>query len=126
MAEIAAAITREYQHQERIEWSGLLLADTGAWVQAAFMADKTIQISGTAGGGTITIEGTNEQAPVAATTIVSVLDDIISNSPLSALAPLAMGLVGENPLFIRPIVVGGDGTTDFKVVINATGRRGLG
>ncbi len=125
MAERAAVRSRRAPNQERVAWSGLLTGDTGAWVELAHMTDKTVQISGAAGGaaGAITIEGTNEDDPVAAETVISVLDDIISNTPLSGLTPFDMGLVGENPVFIRPIVTGGDGTTNLTVVINATGRR---
>ena len=124
MAERAAVIARIHATQETVTWAGLLLGDTGAWVQNPFHSDKTVQVSGATGaGGTISIEGSNEEGPLAAETIVSVLDDIISNTPLSGLGLLAMGLIGENPLWIRPIVVSGDGSTDFKVIINASGKR---
>ena len=124
MAERAAVLTKIHETQQLIVWSGLLTTDTGAWVQVPFYSDKTVQVSGATGtGGLITIEGTNQAAPLAGETIVSVLDDIISNTPLSSLGLLAMGLIGENPLWIRPIVVSGDGTTNFKVAINAFGKR---
>lgn len=125
MAERAAVRSRYHQNVERIEWAGLLTADTGEWIQIPFLADKTFQISGAPGvaAATVSIQGTNELAPSPAESIVSVMDDIISNSPLSALAPLAMGLIGESPLWIRPIIVGGDGGTNLKVVIVSTGRR---
>ena len=93
-----------------IEWTGLLLNDDGAWVLLGHYNDKSLHVYGTFGGATVTFEGSNEDAP--SSEAVGLTDPT-----QTAISFTAKGLkqVLENPLFIRPVVTGGDGTTSLTV-----------
>ncbi len=124
MAERTAVTSYDEENQARVEWTGLLTTDTGSWVRVPRLSDKCIQVSGATGtGGLITFEGTNEVSPLAAETIVATMRDAFSNAALSALTVNDMRQVGEHPLWVRPVVTGGDGGTNFKVAMNAVGKR---
>lgn len=89
-----------------IEWTGLLQGDTGAWMETAHYGDKTLHVYGTYGGATVTLQGSNENTPsngFALTTPTGALS-FTSNDGAQVL---------ENPLHIRPVVTGGDGTTSL-------------
>lgn len=91
-------------------WASLLTTENGNSISCARWADKTVQVSGTAGvGGTVEIEGSNDG------TNWGDLHDPQGNA-LTALTA-TVELIAENPMFIRAIVAGGDGTTNFKVTI---------
>lgn len=95
-------------------WTGLTFAttDDGAPLGQPAWGERTVQVFGTFGaGGSLTIEGSNNGtnwAPVA-------------NRAGSALVFTAAGInrVQDYPLFVRPRVTAGDGTTSLTVVIAA-------
>jgi hypothetical protein len=99
----------------RVVWV-LAQADDGADSNYPGWADRNIQIEGTAGTATVTIQGSNNGGANWRT-----LTDMAGNS----LATLGMGvikMVQENTLQIRPLVVGGDGTTAITVTLIARRR----
>jgi hypothetical protein len=81
-------------------------------------ADRCVQISGTLGGATVSIQGSNDGAGW------FTLHDPFAQS-LSFTSLGAGGCVGaavaENPRYVRPLVTGGDGTTAVLVIL--FGRR---
>ncbi len=96
-------------------WDSLRNGDTGAPLKAAgggsFMPDKCVHIIEVASGAgdTVVIQGSNDG------TNWITLTDIHSNAMSYAAAALIQ--VSENPLELRPNITGGDGTTDFDVII---------
>lgn len=98
-----------------ITWTGLLNGDTGAPYEGADFADRTMQIAGTFGvGGSMTLEGSNDNANFVA----------LTDPQGNAITKTAAGLevIEENPRYIRPNVTAGDGTTSLTVTVWA--RRG--
>lgn len=92
-------------------WTGLLVTDDGSWTALDMHPDRTFQALGTFGGATVRLEGSNETTPGAA---VFTLSDQVG-------APLAFAAAGgrvsaEAPRWVRPVIVGGDGSTALTVV----------
>lgn len=95
-------------------WTGLTFASTddGAPLGQPAWGERTVQVFGTFGaGGSLAMEGSNDGttwAPVA-------------NRAGSALVFTAAGInrIQDYPLYVRPRVTGGDGTTNLSVFIAA-------
>lgn len=96
-------------------WSGLLSDDDGEPVRLAVYSDRAIQVSGTFGGASVTIGGSNDGETYHA------LTDTQGNA--LTLTSGALKQIIELPIFIKPRVFGGDGTTALKVVLS--GRRAI-
>ncbi len=91
-------------------WSGLLNTDDGAPIMLPQWPDRTVQVTGTFGtGGTVLIEGSNDGTTY----------NTINDTAGSALSFSAAGfkVCNEVPLYLRPRVSAGDGTTSLKVAI---------
>lgn len=115
---------------KQIVWSGLDGDDSGTAEKTAKYADKSVHIFGTFGGATVTLYGSNDKDAVEAdraagtlfqnkTAVWTVLVDPQGNSIAKTAASIEAIL--ENPLYILPVVTGGDGTTDLTVAI--TGKK---
>lgn len=106
--------------QREYKWAGLLNTDTGDWLEIGNHSDKCFQVTGTFGGATVTIQGSND--PLVITTPLSAaaatLTDPLGNNATSA-ASTTMKQILENPRYIRPSVSGGDGTTVLSVILEA-------
>lgn len=97
-----------------ITWTGLLNGDDGAPYKAPAHSDKTAQTTGTFGaGGSVSLQGTN--APDGAAASMAVLHRADGAAPDAAMADAEPITPLENPLWIRPLVTAGDGTTDLTV-----------
>lgn len=96
-------------------WPGLLQNDDGEPVRLAVYSDRSVQVDGTFGGATVTIAGSNDGANYFA------LSDTGGN-PLTLTAN-ALRQIVELPVFVKPRVFGGDGTTSVKVTL--AGRRSI-
>ena len=91
-------------------WSAIPNGNQGLAQSAAQYNDKCIQVGGTFGAaGSVQLEGSNDG------TTWFILHDPSS----AALTFTAAGLkeVLENPLYIRPNVTAGDGTTALTVIL---------
>lgn len=96
-------------------WTGLLNGDTGTPVEGVDFADQTVQVGGTFGvGGSVTLEGSNDNATFFA------LTDPQGNAITKTGA--ALEVIEEAPRYVRPNVTAGDGSTSLTVTIWA--RRG--
>lgn len=114
MAERAATITDIRSGIVKVEWSGLLNTDTGSLVDRVEYADRSVQVTGTFGvGGNCRIEGSNDGANWAT------LTDPQGNALDITAAKIEA--ISENPLYVRPNITAGDGTTNLAVTI--VGRR---
>lgn len=96
-------------------WSPLAADDDGAPVRLAVYSDRSIQVSGTFGGASVTIGGSNDGETYHALTD--------PNGETLALTTGALRTIVELPIFLKPRVFGGDGTTNLKVVLS--GRRSI-
>ena len=96
-------------------WSALLAGDDGEPVRLAVFSDRSVQVSGTFGGASVTIGGSNDGITYHA------LTDTAGGS-LSVAAACLKQIV-ELPVWIKPRVFGGDGTTTLTVTM--AGRRSV-
>jgi hypothetical protein len=103
-----------------VTWPSLASGETGVAFfdvpKLAAFSDRSVQISGTLGGGTVTIEGANS---VAGTTF-----NTLNDPALNALTSLGATLkqILECSVQIRPRVTGGDGTTAISVGLLVIGK----
>jgi hypothetical protein len=96
-------------------WGNLAADDDGEPVRLAVYSDRAIQVAGTFGGASVTIGGSNDGETYHALTDTS-------GSALT-LTTAALKAIVELPLYIKPRVFGGDGTTALKVVL--AGRKSV-
>lgn len=96
-------------------WAGLSADDDGEAVRLAVYSDRSIQVAGTFGGASVTIGGSNDGVTFHA------LTDTFGE-PLTLTAG-ALKQVVELPVFLKPRIFGGDGTTDLTVVL--AGRKSI-
>ena len=96
-------------------WDGLLADDDGEPVRLAVYSDRSIQVTGTFGGASVTIGGSNDGVTYHA------LNDPQGNT--LALTSASLRQIVELPVFLKPRVFGGDGTTNLQVIL--AGRRSI-
>jgi hypothetical protein len=113
------------QKTETATWNGLLANQSGdAWKRCG-ASDKTFHVFGPLGGSTVKLQGSNDprvindDPAIRAQAAWSWLRDPDRN--VIAVASLENGLnmdiLYPNPIYIRPVVEGGDGSTLVNVVI---------
>ena len=114
MSTRTASVTSPGANGKVLQWSGLLNGDVGNAIQVSDFGDKTVQFRGTFGvGGTIVLQGSNHPTtPAVWETLTDPQGNIISKTAS------ALECVIENPVWIRPSVTAGDGTTDLICEIN--------
>jgi hypothetical protein len=106
---------RLHPDYNEVTWTGLLQGDDGSWFDAGVFADQTFQVTGTFGGATVAIQGSNEPTPSTGFTLTD-------QAGLGLSWTAAGGKVSaEAPRWVRPLVTGGDGTTSLTV--RAVARR---
>jgi hypothetical protein len=100
-------------------WTPLLNGDTGAPIEAAQFADRSVQLLGTLGvGGNMILEGSNVAVPGASDW--ATLNDPQGN-PIS-LNALKIEAVSEVTRWVRPRISAGDGTTSLSVYLLLKGE----
>lgn len=92
-----------------VTWTSVATGDTGAPIQAPAFSDRSVQVSGTFGGATCTIEGSNDGV-----TYFTLTDP--------AGAPATFAVAGLKQLlqitrYIRPSVAAGAGTLNINLLI---------
>jgi hypothetical protein len=96
-----------------VTWSGLLNGDSGSAVKFAEWADRTIHVKGTFGvGGNVIIEGSNDGVTFAT------LNDA-TGTAMGTITAESVKQMSEAPLYIRPRVSAGDGSTSLSVILLA-------
>lgn len=96
-------------------WSGLASNDDGDPVRLAVFSDRSVQVVGEFGGASITIGGSNDGVTYHALTDTA-------GAPLT-LAGAALRQIVELPVWIKPKVFGGSGSTSLTVIM--AGRRSI-
>lgn len=103
---------------QQVEWSAIANAGDGTPINVADYDDISFQAYGTFGaGGSISLEGSND---LTAPTNFYILT---ARGGTAAATMTAAGLksINENPLWIKPAVTAGDGTTAIDCIV--FGRR---
>lgn len=101
-----------------ITWSNMANGDVGEYLKFAGHADKTMQVFGTFGtGGSLTFEGSND--PRVVTDPNNAVWFTMNDPQTLPLVKTSAGgdLIIENPIYMRPRVDSGDGTTSLTVII---------
>lgn len=92
--------------------------DVGEYLKFAGHADKTMQVFGTFGtGGSLTFEGSND--PRVVTDPNNAVWFTMNDPQTLPLVKTSAGgdLIIENPIYMRPRVDSGDGTTSLTVIL---------
>lgn len=99
-------------------WEALTTTDLdGDWLETAMLADMTVQAFGSfTGTPTITMQGSNDTA--ASKTAVTLTDPAAVDVTFTAAGG---SQILENYAFVRPLLSGGDGSTDIDVFLCAKG-----
>lgn len=88
-----------------VSWANLASGDDGFPVGPYPGADRSVQVTGTFGGSTVTLQGSND---LTSPTNWFTLSDPQGN-PLTWTSS-RLEQISEYPLWMRPVVVGGTGT----------------
>ena len=105
---------------KRGQYQPMANGDSGVPFGFPDWADRTIQVFGTFGaGGTLIIEGSNDLGPTP-TNWTAMVDQ---NGTALSFTAAGVRLLNEEPLWIRPRVTAGDGTT--AITVQASARRVL-
>jgi hypothetical protein len=100
-----------------VAWT-LAQGEAGDWIRYTEFADKSVQVGGTFGGASVSIHGSND---LTSPTNTNVLRNPFTSDAITRIAA-SLDHIAEMPLWIRPVVTGGDGTT--AIVVNLVIRRG--
>lgn len=95
-----------------VTWTGLLNGDVGASLGKPQWSERTVQVVGTFGvGGSVTMQGSNDGVNWVA----------LVNRSGTALTFTAQGMnrTQDYPIYVRPIVTAGDGSTNLTVIVAA-------
>ena len=112
MAIIAAVRTEGEGRTLRITWSGLAGGDSGEPVSIPGASDKTVQISGTFGTSTVSIQGSLDVSDAG---VYNNLTDPQGNA-IAGIAAAAIESITENTTWVKPVVAAGTGTP-IKIVL---------
>lgn len=96
-------------------WDAMAADDDGGPVRLAVYSDRSIQVAGTFGGASVTIGGSNDGETYHALTA--------TDGQALTLTEGTLKQIVELPIYLKPRVFGGDGTTALKVVL--AGRRSI-
>lgn len=100
-----------------VQWTPLVVSDTCTPYMGATRPDKSVQVSGTFGGASVSIKGSNEADVGNPSTLTDNLG--------AALTFTTAGLraIMENVRFLIPVITGGDETTNLTITLAVfTGR----
>ena len=118
MATRQAKITVGNNGAVTVFWEGLLQGDDGNFVDVSGYTDMTVHSDGNySGSGSITMQGSNNAVAVFSLTEPG-------NTAISLTADTVGSLIVEQPIYMRPLVASGDGSTDIDVWISAKWARG--
>ena len=119
MATVAVAKDFDDEHTIVYKWETITTNDRdGAWIEVPDHVDRSVQVVGTFSAGTpsVQLEGCNETAETAAP---------LSDPQGVVIGFTAAGIkqISEVTRKIRPVLTGGDGSTDLDVFVLVRGPR---
>lgn len=100
--------------QVLVTWTALAEGDSGSPVDISTFADRTVQFTGTFGGTTMTLEGSNDGTNWVGLQYGSTTTDAISCTSAD------MFNIYENPRYVRPLSTGGTGTAVVVTVFGTS------
>jgi len=110
MAEIKAKMFTDPDRVMRVLWAGLNETDDeGNPARTAQYPDRTVQVTGTFGGGSVTIQGPDDGS------LWFALPDH-AGAPLT-FSDAGMKLVAECPLYMRPVAASGTGMAIDVIIV---------
>ena len=109
--------TLDFANVYRVRWT-LGAGETGDAVAMARYADRSIQVSGTFGGASLSIEGSLDGVTWAVLRDGEGID-------LNAISDNRIKYIQEPTAYLRPVIMGGDGTTAVVITLMATRGGGL-
>lgn len=86
-----------------ITWAGLTTGDTGRPLEMTGWADRSVQITGTFGGATLTLQGSNNGSAWNTLTDPQGNEIVLTSQKIEQIMEITR--------YIRPIVSGGSGTS---------------
>jgi hypothetical protein len=114
MATVNYTAQDQFQDINLYLWSALNITNTDGQPLAYHgTGDRTVQVDGTLGAGTLTLQGSND--PIGGAAPGNWFPLTASGGAAIALTTPGIKLVVECPAWIRPIVTGADGTTNLNV-----------
>lgn len=113
MANVLSNTSNDFNKMRTASWA-LGNADTGNAVDMHRWADRTVQVLGTFGGATVTIQGSNDN-----TNWVTLND---SGSTALTFTAAGMKLILENPIYVRAISAGGTASAITVIIAGAGGQ----
>jgi hypothetical protein len=90
-------------------WSGLLSGDDGDPAGYGDFADRSVQVTGTLSGATVTIQGSLDGNTWATLTDPTQNELVFSSLKIEAIT--------EATVYVRPVVTGGDANTNVTVLL---------
>ena len=96
-------------------WAALAAGDSADPINLGVYSDRTVQVDGTFGGATVLLQGSNNGL-----TYHTLTDP--QGNPLSFAAG-GLETIIELPVYLRPLVQSGDGSTSLTVTVS--GRRSI-
>ena len=104
---------REGSNIFRTQWIGLQTDDTGSPLELPTASDQSVHVMGVFNGCTLTIQGSDEDAPTAGgwATMHDAFGDLLQFTAKGIL-PIA-----ENVRHMRCVLTGGDGSTSVDVLV---------
>lgn len=109
-AEEAARVQRAYSNILVVQWPDLMAGDEGAPFDLPDFADRSVQVSGVPGGAATSIKGTIDEVEW------PTLSDPLGNALNITSTPKIQQLL-EITRKIKPVVTGGDVTTNLTVTV---------
>lgn len=119
---MATTVTHNKRNDGYVTWAWNLAQDeTGDTITVGHVAGvKTVQITGTYGGGTVAVQGSLDGVTWFPVHVANFTAG--DYETLTAVGANRIDAIIENPLFVRVVITGGDGTTAIKVVVSANSR----
>jgi len=121
---MSTAVSRSIAYDGYVtdQWASLALGETGLSIHCgAYPQPKTVQVEGTFGGATISIQGSVDGVSWHPMSTIELAAGIYVL--LTGIAAATLATIIENPRMIRPVVAGGDGTTALRVSVGYASLR---
>lgn len=116
--QVSATVEHFGTQAVRITWKGMKSGDVGEPVCYTLHQDRSVQVQGTFQGASVSLQGTNfklEEDHFTSITDMRGNDLVIMSEKIEQIEDCTFA--------VRPVVIGGDPSTDLTVVVFARGGR---
>lgn len=112
MANISPIDVKKTSRVRIVQWENVTESDTPLKLETEGFADRTVQVSGTFGGETVTIQGSNDDV-----NYINLTDHLGVDLAFSSGNGIA--LIAQSPRYIKPVVAGAGTSTDLDITLVA-------